>query len=34
MAHALRQLVDQSEQVIIMGHKKPDMDSFERLLHR
>jgi c-di-AMP phosphodiesterase-like protein len=28
MAHALRQLVDQSEQVIIMGHKKPDMDSF------
>lgn len=28
MAHALRQLVDQSSQVIIMGHKKPDMDSF------
>ena len=28
MAHALRQLVDQSNQVIIMGHKKPDMDSF------
>lgn len=28
MAHALRQLIDQSNQVIIMGHKKPDMDSF------
>jgi cyclic-di-AMP phosphodiesterase len=28
MAHALRQLIDQSTQVIIMGHKKPDMDSF------
>jgi len=28
MAHALRQLIDQSMQVIIMGHKKPDMDSF------
>lgn len=28
MAHALRQLIDQSAQVIIMGHKKPDMDSF------
>ncbi len=28
MAHALRQLIDQSDQVIIMGHKKPDMDSF------
>ncbi len=28
MAHALRQLIDQSSQVIIMGHKKPDMDSF------
>lgn len=28
MAHALRQLIDQSKQVIIMGHKKPDMDSF------
>jgi len=28
MAHALRQLIDQSAQVIIMGHRKPDMDSF------
>ncbi len=28
MAHALRQLIDQSTQVIIMGHRKPDMDSF------
>ncbi|HWQ80444.1 MAG TPA: DHH family phosphoesterase [Anaerovoracaceae bacterium] len=28
MAHALRQLIDQSAKVIIMGHKKPDMDSF------
>lgn len=28
MAHAIRQLIDQSTQVIIMGHKKPDMDSF------
>jgi len=28
MAHALRQLIDQSSQVVIMGHKKPDMDSF------
>jgi c-di-AMP phosphodiesterase-like protein len=28
MAHALKQLVDQSSRVIIMGHKKPDMDSF------
>jgi len=28
MAHALRQLIDQSSQVIIMGHKRPDMDSF------
>lgn len=28
MAHALRQLIEQSNQVIIMGHKKPDMDSF------
>lgn len=28
MAHALRQLIDQSGKVIIMGHKKPDMDSF------
>ena len=28
MAHALKQLIDQSSNVIIMGHKKPDMDSF------
>lgn len=28
MAHALRQLIDQSNLVIIMGHRKPDMDSF------
>lgn len=28
IAHALRQLIDQSEEVIIMGHKLPDMDSF------
>lgn len=28
MAHALRQLIDQSSKVIVMGHKKPDMDSF------
>ncbi len=28
MAHALKQLVDQSARVIIMGHQKPDMDSF------
>ncbi len=28
MAHALRQLIDQSSNVIIMGHKSPDMDSF------
>lgn len=28
MAHALKQLIDQSTNVIIMGHKKPDMDSF------
>ena len=28
MAHALKQLIDQSNQVIIMGHRKPDMDSF------
>ncbi|WP_027399459.1 DHH family phosphoesterase [Anaerovorax odorimutans] len=28
MAHALRQLIDQSSQVIVMGHKRPDMDSF------
>ncbi|MDR3295992.1 MAG: DHH family phosphoesterase [Clostridiales Family XIII bacterium] len=28
MAHALRQLIDQSSKVIIMGHKNPDIDSF------
>ncbi|MDR2156557.1 MAG: DHH family phosphoesterase, partial [Clostridiales Family XIII bacterium] len=28
MAHALKQLIAQSSQVIIMGHKNPDMDSF------
>lgn len=28
MAHAIRRLIDQSSQVIIMGHKRPDMDSF------
>lgn len=28
IAHALRQLIDQSNKVIIMGHKSPDMDSF------
>ncbi len=27
MAHALRQMIDQSGKVIIMGHKNPDMDS-------
>lgn len=28
MAHALRQLIDQSSRVVIMGHKRPDMDCF------
>ncbi|WP_352418761.1 DHH family phosphoesterase [Proteiniborus sp.] len=28
IAHALRQLIDQSEKVFIMGHKIGDMDSF------
>lgn len=28
IAHALRQLIDQSNRIIIMGHKSPDMDSF------
>ncbi|HZK01898.1 MAG TPA: DHH family phosphoesterase [Anaerovoracaceae bacterium] len=27
MAHALRQMIDQSGRVIIMGHRNPDMDS-------
>ena len=28
ISHALRQLIDQSEKVFIMGHKNADMDSF------
>ncbi len=28
IAHALRQLIDQSQNLVIMGHKIPDMDSF------
>ncbi|MDR2132643.1 MAG: DHH family phosphoesterase [Clostridiales Family XIII bacterium] len=28
MAHAIRQLVDQSSKVVVMGHKNPDIDSF------
>lgn len=28
IAHALKQLIDQSEEVFIMGHKVPDMDCF------
>ena len=28
VSHALKQLIDQSSKVIIMGHKMPDMDSF------
>lgn len=28
MAHAMRQLIDQSTHVVIMGHKTPDMDCF------
>ncbi len=28
IAHALRQLIDQSSEVVIMGHRFPDMDSF------
>jgi c-di-AMP phosphodiesterase-like protein len=28
VSHALKQLLDQSSRVIIMGHKIPDMDSF------
>ena len=27
MAHALRQMIDQSSRVLIMGHRNPDMDS-------
>lgn len=28
IAHALRQLMDQSSRILIMGHKNPDMDCF------
>ncbi len=28
IAHAIRQLVDQSNKVVIMGHRNPDMDCF------
>ncbi|MEG2198790.1 MAG: DHH family phosphoesterase [Anaerovorax sp.] len=28
MAHALKRLIDQSSKIIIMGHKRPDMDCF------
>ncbi len=28
VSHALKQLLDQSSKVIIMGHKSPDMDSY------
>ena len=28
ISHALMQLIDQSKEVFIMGHKNPDMDSF------
>lgn len=28
VAHALKQLIDQSKRVVIMGHKNPDMDCF------
>jgi len=28
IAHALKQLMEQSKRVIIMGHKNPDMDAF------
>ncbi|QIB67997.1 DHH family phosphoesterase [Aminipila butyrica] len=28
IAHAIKQLVDQSSRVLIMGHRNPDMDSF------
>ncbi|MCI9596500.1 MAG: DHH family phosphoesterase [Firmicutes bacterium] len=28
IAHALRQLIDQSSRVLIMGHRNPDMDCF------
>lgn len=28
IGHALKQLIDQSDKVMIMGHRNPDMDSF------
>ncbi|MEE0741994.1 MAG: DHH family phosphoesterase [Emergencia sp.] len=28
VAHALKQLIDQSKRVVIMGHRNPDMDCF------
>lgn len=28
IVHALKQLIDQAENVVIMGHKNPDMDAF------
>lgn len=28
ISHALMQLIDQSDEVFVMGHKNPDMDSF------
>ncbi len=28
ISHALRQLIDQSEKVFVMGHRNADMDSF------
>jgi c-di-AMP phosphodiesterase-like protein len=28
MAHAIKQLMDQSSKVIVMGHRNPDIDSF------
>ncbi len=31
VAHALKQLIDQSNRVIIMGHAHPDMDCFWRI---
>ena len=27
IGHALRQLIDQADNIIVMGHKNPDMDS-------
>ena len=28
MAHALRQLIDDADKVLVMGHQRPDLDSF------